>query len=97
MTSFAIGAEIVPPKPPGWFSTTTATATRGLFAGWVRGLAFVAIASLGVTLLLSIQVAVMQPWLVDVLNRRITGDITPRAPTHSPTASWKRWPVEFQL
>lgn len=57
--------------------------TRGLFAGWVRGLAFVAIASLGATLLLSIQVAVMEPWLLDVLDRRIIGDITPRAPTEA--------------
>jgi type IV secretion system protein VirB6 len=57
--------------------------TRGLFAGWVRGLAFVAIASLGVTLLLSIQVAVMEPWLLDVLNRRNAGGITPRAPTEA--------------
>jgi type IV secretion system protein VirB6 len=57
--------------------------SRGLFAGWLRGLAFVAIGSLGATLLLSIQVAVMEPWLADVLNRRITGGITPRAPTEA--------------
>jgi type IV secretion system protein VirB6 len=57
--------------------------TRGLFAGWVRGLAYVAIASLGATLLLSVQVAVTEPWLLDVLNRRNVGDIAPRAPTEA--------------
>ena len=57
--------------------------TRGLFAGWLRGLVFVAVASLGATLLLSIQVAVMEPWLVDVLNLRNVREITPRAPTEA--------------
>ena len=32
MTDFAIGAATWPPKPV-WFSRTTATATRGRFAG----------------------------------------------------------------
>jgi len=57
--------------------------TRGLFAGWLRGLAFVAVASLGATLLLSIQIAVMEPWLTDVLNLRNFDQITPRAPTEA--------------
>ena len=30
ITCLAIGAEIVPPKPLSWFSTTTAIATRGV-------------------------------------------------------------------
>ena len=33
ITCFAIGAEIAPPKPLSWFSTTTAIATRGASAG----------------------------------------------------------------
>ena len=57
--------------------------TRGLFAGWLRGLAFVAVASLGATLLLSVQIAVMEPWLVDVLSLRNLREITPRAPTEA--------------
>ena len=57
--------------------------TRGLFAGWLRGLAFVAVASLGSTLLLSVQIAVMEPWLIDVLNRRNLGYVTPMAPTEA--------------
>ena len=33
ITSLTIGAATFPPKPPGWFSTTAATATCGWFAG----------------------------------------------------------------
>jgi type IV secretion system protein VirB6 len=56
-------------------------ATRGLFAGWLRGLALVALGSLGLTVLLSVQAAIMEPWLADVLNRRTLGYATPTAPT----------------
>src|SRR5690606_33577083 len=55
--------------------------SRGLFAGWLRGLALVAIGSLGLTLLLSMQIAVMEPWISDVLERRSLGYATPAAPT----------------
>jgi type IV secretion system protein VirB6 len=54
---------------------------RGLFAGWVRGLALVALGSLGITLLLAVEVALIEPWLVDALNRRSLGYATPTAPT----------------
>lgn len=55
--------------------------TRGLFAGWLRGLALVALGSLGLTVLLSVQIALMEPWLADVLSRRGLGYATPTAPT----------------
>jgi type IV secretion system protein VirB6 len=54
---------------------------RGLFAGWLRGLVLVALGSLGMTLLLAVQVAVMEPWLADALQRRSLGYATPSAPT----------------
>lgn len=55
--------------------------TRGLFAGWLRGLGLVALGSLGLTLLLSVQIAIMDPWLGDVLKSRGLGYATPAAPT----------------
>lgn len=55
--------------------------TRGLFSGWLRGLVLVALGSVGVSLLLAVQMAVMEPWLLDVLNRRQAGYATPSAPT----------------
>jgi type IV secretion system protein VirB6 len=54
---------------------------RGLFAGWLRGLVLVALSSLGMTLLLAVEVAVMEPWLADALQRRSLGYATPSAPT----------------
>ena len=56
-------------------------ATRGLFVGWLRGLVLTAVGSLALTVLLSVQVAVMEPWLADVLNRRAVGAPIPTAPT----------------
>jgi type IV secretion system protein VirB6 len=55
--------------------------SRGLFAGWVRGLVLVALGSLGITLVLAVEVAVVEPWLADVLQRRAFGYAAPSAPT----------------
>lgn len=55
--------------------------TRGIFAGWLRGLVLTALGSLGISLLLAIQVAVMKPWLADALNRRNLGYAAPGIPT----------------
>jgi len=55
--------------------------TRGIFSGWLRGLALVALGSLGMTVLLSVQLAVTEPWLADVVQRRTSGLPTPTAPT----------------
>jgi type IV secretion system protein VirB6 len=55
--------------------------TRGIFSGWLRGLALVALGSLGLTVLLSVQIAVTEPWLADVLERRSLRIATPTAAT----------------
>jgi type IV secretion system protein VirB6 len=55
--------------------------TRGVFAGWLRGLALTALGSLGISLLFTVQLAVMEPWLADILYRRTQGYATPSAPT----------------
>jgi type IV secretion system protein VirB6 len=54
---------------------------RGLFAGWLRGLVLVALGSLGITLLLAVEVAVLEPWLTDAVARRSFGYVTPTTPT----------------
>lgn len=48
--------------------------TRGLFAGWVRGLALCLLASLGLTIVLGVELAMIEPWLQDTLQRRIGGE-----------------------
>lgn len=54
---------------------------RGLFAGWIRGLALTALGSLALTVLFWVQLAVMEPWLADIFTRRSLGYATPSAPT----------------
>lgn len=54
--------------------------TRGLFAGWLKGLVMVMIAALGVTLMLGVELAVIEPWLADALRLRALGYAVPAAP-----------------
>ena len=55
-------------------------ATRGLFAGWARGLALIMLGSVGITLLLCAELAIVEPWLSDALRVRGLGYATPSAP-----------------
>lgn len=55
--------------------------TRGLFAGWLRGLVLIALGSLAITVVLGVEIALLEPWLFDALNRRNLGYATPAAPT----------------
>ncbi|MEP0189668.1 MAG: type IV secretion system protein [Erythrobacter sp.] len=57
------------------------TQTRGIFAGWLRGLILSATGSVGATILLSVQLAIVEPWLADALRVRSLGYATPSAPT----------------
>lgn len=60
-----------------WFFTQS----RGIFAGWLRGLVFTFAGSVGATIILSVQLAILEPWLADALNVRRLGYATPAAPT----------------
>lgn len=55
-------------------------ATRGLFMGWLRMLVASALAALAVTIVLAVQLSVLEPWLTDVLARRAVRIATPAAP-----------------
>jgi type IV secretion system protein VirB6 len=54
--------------------------TRGLFSGWIKGLALAMIGSVGVTLVIAMEMAVLEPWLADVLRVRGLGYAIPSAP-----------------
>lgn len=56
-------------------------ATRGLFAGWLRGLVLSMLGILGVTMVLALQLSVIEPWLADALRVRALGYGIPSAPT----------------
>ena len=55
-------------------------ATRGIFAGWLRGLVLAVLASLGTTVVLGVQLAVLEPWLADALKVRALGYSAPATP-----------------
>ncbi|MES2442356.1 MAG: type IV secretion system protein [Pseudomonadota bacterium] len=44
--------------------------TRGLFEGWVRGLAAAALGAVAVTVILGVELALIEPWLSQLLARR---------------------------
>ena len=56
-------------------------ATRGLFAGWLRGLVLALLGTVAETLVLAVEVEVLAPWLADALHVRTLGYATPSAPT----------------
>jgi len=56
-------------------------ATRGLFAGWMRGLMLALVGSIGASVLLAVEIAVLTPWLDDALRVRTLGYAIPSAPT----------------
>lgn len=47
--------------------------TRSLFEGWVRGLVAAALGAVVVTILLGIELALLEPWLTDLLSGRAAG------------------------
>jgi type IV secretion system protein VirB6 len=55
--------------------------TVGIFMGWLRGLAFVALASLALSIGAGAEVALIDPWIADVLAQRTANAFTPSAPT----------------
>lgn len=55
--------------------------TVGFFFGWIRALVFVALASLALSISASAEVALIDPWIADVLSQRATNTFTPSAPT----------------
>jgi type IV secretion system protein VirB6 len=56
-------------------------ATRGVFVGWVRVLAGAAIGAIGVSIVLGLELAMMEPWLLSLLSRRQAGEALPSMPT----------------
>lgn len=55
--------------------------TRGLFEGWLRVLVGASLGALGITIVLGIELALIEPWLIDLLQRRAAEIPIPSAPT----------------
>ena len=56
-------------------------ATRGLFAGWLRGLVFALVGTLAITLMLGLELSLLEPYLADALRVRQLGYAVPSVPT----------------
>ena len=59
--------------------------TRSIFTGWAKGLVAVFLATILVSLLLSVQLALMEPWLQGVIRLRAADQPTLSAPTEGLT------------
>jgi len=55
--------------------------TRSLFEGWVRVLGGAALAAIGISIALGLELALIEPWLSDVLARRMAGEALPTVST----------------
>ena len=55
--------------------------SRGIFAGWLKGLVFTIAGSVGATIILAVQLAVVEPWLADAIRLRGSSFALPSAPT----------------
>ncbi|HEX8644599.1 MAG TPA: type IV secretion system protein [Allosphingosinicella sp.] len=55
-------------------------ATRGLFEGWVRGLAGSAFGAVATSIVLGVQLALMEPWIATVIATRRAAIATPSVP-----------------
>lgn len=55
--------------------------TRSLFEGWVRVVAGTALAAIGVSVALGLELGLLAPWLTDVLARRSAGEVLPTVST----------------
>jgi len=56
-------------------------ATRSLFEGWVRVLAGAALAAIGVSVALGLELGLLEPWLGNVLAHRLAGEALPTVAT----------------
>lgn len=57
------------------------TQSRGIFAGWFKGLVLTVAGSIGATIILTVQLAVVEPWLADAIRLRGSDFALPSAPT----------------
>jgi len=65
---------------PFFFALLLFDATRGLFEGWLRALAGAALGALGVSIILGVELALLEPWLASLLAARAASITVPNAP-----------------
>lgn len=76
-----LGAGVLLALAPLFASLLLFDMTRGLFAGWLRALVFIVLASVTVTVLLGVELALLEPWVSRMLQLRQARLIVAQAPT----------------
>ncbi len=76
-----IGAGILLSLAPIVAGLYLFTQSRGIFAGWLKALVFTIGGSIASSLVLSVQLTMLEPWLADATRVRSLGYATPSAPT----------------
>lgn len=54
--------------------------TRGLFEGWLRGLAGAIVGATAISIILAVEIALLEPWLASILSARRADISTPSIP-----------------
>lgn len=80
-TVVRLGAGILLALAPLFGAFLLFGVSSSLFQGWVRGLGFTALGSLGISLVQGVSLAIFEPWLADAIVRRGTGEFIPAAAT----------------
>lgn len=75
-----LGAGILLALAPLFAGLLLFDIARGLFVGWVRALVFTLLASVAVTLILGVQLALLEPWLAQALQLRQAKVVVAEAP-----------------
>ncbi len=65
---------------PFFFASLLFDATRGFFEGWLRVLVGAALGALGVSIVLGVELALLEPWLSSLLTARAANITVPNAP-----------------
>jgi len=76
-----VGAGLLLALAPLMAGLMLFSGTVGIFTGWLRGLVFCALGSLGFQIIAGTELALLFPWLTDVLAQRQSNIFTPSAPT----------------
>lgn len=79
--SLRIGAGLLLALAPLATGLLLFSQSRGIFAGWIKGLVFTLVGTIGASLVLVVELAILAPWLNDALQVRSLGYATPAAPT----------------
>lgn len=81
LTAVRVVAGLMLALGPFFIAFLLFDATRSLFEGWVRVLGGAAIASVGASIVLGLELALIEPWLSGVLARRMAGEALPSVAT----------------